>query len=83
MASPIQPLTGSQVAAITPDDIARFGAPFDALWIGGAGNVAIVADGDTAAVTIVGAAAGSIIPVRVKKVMSTNTTATSIVGIRY
>ena len=51
------------------------------LWIGGAGNVAVIADGDTAAVTIVGVLAGTLLPIRVSRVMATNTTATSIVAL--
>ena len=52
-----------------------------ALWIGGAGDVAVIAFGDTAAVTIAGVLAGTLLPVAVVKVMSTNTTATNIVGL--
>lgn len=52
-----------------------------ALYIGGAGDVAVIfADGGSA-VTLAGAVAGSILPVQVTKVMSTNTTATSIVAL--
>lgn len=51
------------------------------LYVGGAGDVAILASGDTAAVTLTGVAAGSIIPVEARKVMSTGTTATSIVAL--
>lgn len=51
-----------------------------ALYIGGAGDVAVVfADGGSA-VTLAGALAGTILPVQVTKVMSTNTTATNIVA---
>lgn len=52
-----------------------------ALYIGGAGDVAVVfADGGSA-VTLAGALAGSILPVQVTKVMSTSTTATNIVAL--
>lgn len=51
------------------------------LWVGGAGNVAVVwADGG-AAVTITAVPAGTLLPVQVTKVMSTNTTATSILAL--
>lgn len=52
-----------------------------ALYIGGAGDVAVIFAGDTAAVTLSGAQAGSILPVQVTRVMSTNTTATNIVAL--
>lgn len=51
-----------------------------ALWVGGAGDVAVrMRDGSSA--TFVGVGAGTILPIRVDKVLSTGTTATSIVGI--
>jgi hypothetical protein len=52
-----------------------------ALWIGGAGDVAVIALNDTAAVTLVGVLAGSLLSIAVSKVMSTNTSATNIVGL--
>lgn len=52
-----------------------------ALWVGGAGDVAVILANDTAAVTIVGVAAGTLLPVQVTKVMDTNTTATSILAL--
>ena len=44
-------------------------------------DVAILADGDTVAVTFVGVLAGTLLPVKAKKVMSTNTSATALVGL--
>jgi hypothetical protein len=71
----------SQVA-ITPSDTTVYDPPLKALWVGGAGDVAVVAADDTAAVTISGVNGGQIIPVSISKVMSTNTTATLMVGWR-
>jgi len=51
------------------------------LYIGGAGDVAVIMAGDTAAVTFAGALAGSVLTLQVTKVMSTNTTATNIVAL--
>lgn len=51
------------------------------LYVGGAGNVAIMAVGDTAAVTLEGIQAGTILPIACNKVMSTNTTATLMVAL--
>lgn len=51
-----------------------------ALWIGTTGDVAVVFVDGGAAVTIVGVPAG-LLPVQVTKVMSTNTTAGSIVAL--
>jgi len=51
----------------------------DMLWVGGAGIVVCVfEDGSTAAFTVV---AGTLLPIRCKRVNSTTTSATLIVGI--
>lgn len=54
----------------------------DALLIGGAGNVVLVTPDDhvTAAITVI---AGQILPITVKRVNSTNTTATNIEALWY
>lgn len=70
----------SQVAAVTKSDSTELVA-VRGLWVGGAGDVAVIAAEDSAAVTIVGVPAGTLLPIRVRKVMSTNTTATSIVAL--
>ena len=63
--------------AITPSDTA--GNSFRAIYVGGAGNVAVVtAGGDT--VTFTAPPVGAIIPVETKQVLSTGTTATLLVG---
>lgn len=73
---------GTKLLAITKSDATDLTAnKIRALWIGGAGDVAVIALNDTAAVTIAGVVAGTLLPVSVVKVMSTNTTATNIVGI--
>lgn len=67
--------------AVTPSDVADLANVSRALWVGGAGNVAVMLLDDTVATTFVGVAAGTMMPLRVKRVMSTNTTATNIVAI--
>lgn len=58
------------------------GGKFDALYIGGAGNVAIrTMSGKT--VTFTAVPVGTILPVQCDRVMSTNTTATLIIGLRF
>lgn len=52
---------------------------FRAVYVGGAGDVAIKHTEGGAAVTYVGVPAGTILPVSGVRVMSTNTTATSMV----
>jgi hypothetical protein len=53
------------------------------VYVGTAGDVAIVPFGSKAgsAVTFVGLSAGAMVPCRAYKVMSTNTTASNLVGV--
>lgn len=67
--------------AITKSDLTDLtGTVTKGIWIGGAGDVAIKLEGDAAATTIVAVPAGTFIPGRFARVMSTNTNATIIVG---
>lgn len=67
------------VFAITPAD-SDLAHPVRALYVGGTGNISVVATSGTTA-TFVNVAAGSILPVSVKRVSSTGTTATNIIGL--
>lgn len=70
-----------QAAAVTASDSTEFDEP-STIYVGGAGDVAVVPwIGDGTAVTFAGLSAGQVVPVRVKKCMSTNTTATSLVRV--
>lgn len=69
-------------ATVTPSDTVNQGWTFDAIAVGGAGNVAVVfASGE--AVTLTGLLAGTVYRVRGTRINSTNTTATSLVALRY
>jgi hypothetical protein len=68
-------------AAVTPHDTTALTQTTRALWVGGAGDVAVKLTDDSTAVTLAGVAAGTLIPVRAALVMSTNTTASSIVAL--
>ena len=78
------PASYSQARAVTKDDAANFDVNLnnglcDALYVGGAGIVvAVFQDGSTANFTCV---AGQVLPVRLKRVNSTNTTATLMVAL--
>lgn len=70
---------GSRASAVTPNDSADLSDTARYLWIGVAGDVKVdTAGGDT--VTFKGCAAGSVLPVRVRRVHATGTTATDIVA---
>ena len=65
--------------AVTPSDATV--VSFSSLYVGGAGDVAVtMVSGDV--VTFSAVPAGSFLPIQVTKVMSTNTTATLILGLR-
>jgi len=49
-----------------------------AIWVGGAGDLAVLMRNDTVAVTFASVPAGTLLPFDAIKVMATNTTATSI-----
>jgi hypothetical protein len=73
---------GMELVAITPHDVTDIsGGYVRAIWVGGDGNIAVVPL-DGTVVTLVGAKAGSLIPIACTRVNSTNTTATNLVGIR-
>lgn len=65
--------------AITPHDSTNFTLYPRGIYVGGAGNVVAVTIDDTA-VTFIAVPAGSILPIRCKRVNNTSTTATSLVG---
>jgi hypothetical protein len=67
-------------AAITPTDNTQIG-PYEALYVGAAGNVALCPLGQTNVVTFVGVAAGTVLPIACQGVNATNTTASNIVGL--
>lgn len=75
-------LTGpaDDAEVITPDASAELISVTRAVWVGGAGTLAVVmANGQ--AVTFSGIAAGTLLPIRVRAVRVTGTTATLILGL--
>jgi hypothetical protein len=82
--SPLNVVVGpfSRWVAVTPSDAAEQwkGSPPDALWVGGAGNIAIE-DENAVACVFQGVQAGSLLPVRATRVNNTSTTATLIVAL--
>lgn len=68
-------------AAVTPDDAADLATFTRGLYVGVDGNVRVHMTADAAEVTFVGVAAGSVLPVSVRRVLATGTTATDIVAL--
>ncbi|MEG3124801.1 spike base protein, RCAP_Rcc01079 family [Sphingomonas sp. GB1N7] len=69
-----------RAAAITPNDT-NIISTTRAILIGGAGDLAVLFADDTASVVLKGLVAGSILPIRVQKVLATGTTATNLVAL--
>ena len=67
-------------AAVTPSDSTDLAFTSRALYVGGAGNIVVTMAGG-GDVTFTAVPAGSILPIRVSRVKSTSTTATSIINL--
>ncbi len=66
---------------ISPNDNNELNRLTRAIYVGATGNISMILKGDGAAVTFVGVPAGTILPLRVRVVKSTGTTATNLVGL--
>ena len=71
---------GRNAVVITESDTVDLAQPSRAIWVGGSGNIAVeMLDGGT--VVFVGVVAGSLLPLQVTRVNSTDTTATDMVSV--
>lgn len=66
--------------AITPNDDNDLTTQATGLWVGVSGDLKVILVGDTVAVTFKGAVGA--MPINVKRVLATGTTATDILGMR-
>jgi hypothetical protein len=66
--------------AVTPSDSVDLTTLARAIYVGGAGNVVAVQH-DGTAVTFTGVPAGTVLPIAVRRINSTSTTATAIVAL--
>ena len=71
---------GEHAAAVVPHDSTLLTNVTRALYVGGAGNVSVLMAGDET-VTLTGVPAGTLLPIRVRRVNATSTTATAITAI--
>lgn len=68
------------IEAVTPHDTTTLARISRGIYVGVAGNVTVLTEqGQT--VTFVGVPAGTILPIRVQRVNSTNTTATTMLAL--
>lgn len=71
---------GAHGFAVVPSDTTVL-SPTRAIYVGGTGDLAVILNADTVAVTFKAVPTGTYLPVSVTKVMATNTTATLILGL--
>lgn len=71
---------GENAFAVTPNDSADMDFVTRAIYVGVAGNVKMTLLGGTT-VTFVGLVAGGLYPLRVKRIWSTGTTASNLIGV--
>ena len=77
--TPAYPMYPEDAAAVTPSDTADL-PQFSVIYVGGAGNVKVTT-AQGSAVTFSGVNAGTVIPVRVRRVWATGTTATLMTAV--
>lgn len=82
MAARVEPVTARDAFAVTKSDTTVFEAIPSALYVGGAGDVAVVTEAGTT-VLFTSVTAGTTIPLRIKQVLSSNTDATNMVALLY
>lgn len=70
-----------RASAVNPNDSADLPFVSRALWVGGAGSISVDMAESGSAVVIAGIPAGTLIPIRVRRVRTTGTTATAIVAL--
>lgn len=72
----------SLAIAVTPNDSADLpNSICRSLWVGGAGNVALVSGRNHTSVTFTNVPAGSVLPCNALRVLATGTTATAIIAL--
>ena len=69
------------LAAVAPNDGADLAKVARSLYVGGAGHLRVTAAGDAAAQTLSNVPAGTFVPIEVKRVWVTGTTATLIIAL--
>ena len=72
---------GKNAYNVTPSDGADLSFTSRALYVGTSGNINVIMAGDTANTTFTNVQNGTTLPIRVKKVWTTGTTASNIVCI--
>lgn len=73
--------SAGSAAAVTPNDSTDLSAVTRGLYVGVGGNIRVILDKDDASVNFIGVVAGSVLPLRIKRVLSSGTSASSLVAL--
>lgn len=73
---------GWSLVEVTSSDSTEYDPPLRSVYVGGTGNVSVLAVGDTVAVIFYNVPAGGYVLAQCQKVMATGTTATLLTGLR-
>lgn len=68
--------------AVTLSGVTAVSPPSRSLWVGSEGDIEVKFVGDSASVVLVGVGAGTILPIAVKEIIQSGTTADNIVVLR-
>jgi hypothetical protein len=79
--SQLPPSPASYARSITPTDGVALAQETRGIYVGVTGDLTVILTGDTVAVTFKAVPAGSLLPIAVKQVNATGTTASSLVGL--
>ena len=79
--TPMSDFPAKGAAAVTPSDSADLVYRTRALYVGTGGNISVNMAGTGAAVVFTGVPSGSVLPISVTRVLSTDTTASDIVAL--
>jgi len=69
------------VSSAKSDTVDLPNGPCRSLYIGNGGNIVVIPTGGTASITFNNVQSGSILPIQVKRVISTNTTVSNIIAL--
>jgi hypothetical protein len=68
---------------VTPSDTEDLGLSCNALWVGGAGDIEIITVADATPVVLEAVPAGTLLPIKVRRVLAGNTSVTADIVALY
>ena len=75
-------MASASAFVVTPDDNNDLPSVTRGIYIGGSGNLVCILQDDTTSITFTALAGGVIYSFQIKRILSSGTTATNIIGLR-